>query len=131
MAEIGISTRSNVSAWDRSRVHQSTLYAAETRRLVANYNGSVQKGVLIESAQWQTYNLPQVIMSDAEIADDQRSTSILIKSQMGGSAILKCTATMSDGSVMTQNFRVNVQYAPVYANTVWTTGPQSLTVTVP
>lgn len=131
MAEIGISTRSNVSAWDRSRVHQSNLYAAETRRLVANYNGSVPKGVLIESALWQTYNQPQIVMSDAEIADDQRSTSILIKSQMGGSAILKCTATMSDGSVMTQNFRVNVQYAPIYANTQWTTGPQSLTVTAP
>lgn len=131
MAEIGISTRSNVSAWDRSRIHQSNLYAAEARRLVANYNGATPKDVLIESAQWQTYNLPQVIMSDAEIAADQRSTSILIKSQMGGSAILKCTATMSDGSVMTQNFRVNVQYAPVYANTVWTTGPQSLTVVAP
>lgn len=128
MAEIGIATRSNVSAYDRSRVHQSSLYASETRRLVANFNGSVDKGLLIVSAQWQTYAQPQVVMSDALIADDQRSTSILIKSQMGGPAIIKCTATFDDGTVMTQNFRVNVQYAPIYANTVWTTGPQSLTV---
>lgn len=131
MAEIGIATRSNVSAWDRSRVHQSSLYASETRRLVANFNGATPKGVLIVSAQWETYAQPQVVMSDAEIAADQRSTSILIKSQMGGPAILKCTATMSDGSVMTQNFRVNVQYAPIYANAIWTTGPQSLIVVAP
>lgn len=131
MAEIGIATRANVSGWDRARVHNSDLFAAEKRRLVLNINGASPKGAKIVKAVFETWGLPQVIMSDGAIADDQRSASILIQAQMGGRAILKGTAFMDDGTEIPQNYRINVQFAPIYQGTVWTTGPNNITVIWP
>jgi hypothetical protein len=96
-----------------------------------NINGASPKGTKIIKAVFETWGLPQVLMSGGTISADQRSASILIAAQMGGRAILKATAFMDDGSEIPQNYNINVQFAPIYQGTVWTTGPNNITVLWP
>lgn len=129
--EIGQVTRANVSGYTRSRVHLSNLYAQETRGLSANFNGAIPVERTIESATWQTWNTAQIVMSAAALSDNLRETSIRIRSQVGGPCVIKCSVTLDNGDVYVQNFRVNVIPAPIYSNTSWSTGPESVTVTAP
>src|SRR5690606_40384525 len=65
----GRETRAYVSAFDRSRVHQSRLYRFEKRRLVANF-GALLGERQIRCATW-SIDRPEIgVMSDPQISDD-------------------------------------------------------------
>ena len=122
-------TKSYVSGYNRNRVHVTNLYAYEKRPLVADFNGAMVPERLIETATWQTWNNSNVIMSNPLISDDQRSCSIDIMAQIGGWAVIKCSVTLDDGGILVQQYRVNVDWAPIYNPGSWLIGPQTLTVT--
>jgi hypothetical protein len=124
-------TRAYVSAYDRASPHHSRLYRFEKRRYVADFNGALGER-LLSSATWRT-DAPEIgVMSDAQISQDRRETSIMYASQLCGWANLRCDATLDDGSILTQVFRVNVREASGYFDDPpISSGPVSLTVTAP
>jgi len=128
--EIGRATRAYVSAYDRARPLEARLYRFEKRRLVADFNGALPVGSTIDSATWRT-DAPEIgVISDAQISADQRETSVVFASQLGGWANLRVDVTLDDGAIMTQVFRVNVREASGFFDDPATqTGPVSLTVT--
>ena len=129
--EIGSVTTANVSAYQRNRVQVSNLFSYETRTLNANLNGIIPKGAQIVDALWQTWNGSNVIMSNPQASSDQRSASIKIMAQIGGFAIIKGSFTTDSGDVYVQQFRVNIQWAPVYYPGSWVIGPQQVQWTAP
>lgn len=125
-------TKAYVSAYDLSRVHQSSLYRFAKRPYVANFNGAMAAGRTIVSATWRIDSPEIAVMSDAAISDDQRETSILLAAQLGGFATIRAEVTLDDGAVLNQVFRVNVREAsPFIDDPVIQSGPYSLTVTAP
>lgn len=104
--ELGRATRCYVSAYQRDRVHSSSLNRGEVRCLVADFNGALPKGRTIASVIWRCAQGFPVVMSDAAIAG--RATSIQIKAQFSGVGSFKCEATMDNGEVYTQPFRICV-----------------------
>jgi hypothetical protein len=124
-------TRNNTayaSAYQRDRVHVTRLFAYEKERLTADFNGALGPDESIASATWQTQYINSALMSD--VLATARETSILIGSQYTGPAIIKCTATLTDGQKRVQQFCINVQCQPYYQGDTWTSGPLSLTATV-
>jgi hypothetical protein len=107
------------------------MFCCEKRRMVANFRGALD-GRLLASVTWRT-DAPEIgVMSDAQISIDRRETSILFASRLGGLATLRCDATLDDGSIMTQVFRVNVREASGdFDDPDILTGPVSLTVNAP
>src|SRR5690606_28216052 len=80
--EIGRATRAYVSAYDRSRVHQSRLYRFEKRCLVANF-GALLGERQIRCATW-SIDRPEIgVMSDPQISSDARETSVMFAAQLG------------------------------------------------
>jgi hypothetical protein len=110
MTDSGRETRAYVSAYDRSRVHQSRLYRFEKRRLVANF-GALLGERLIRCATW-SIDRPEIgVMSDPQISDDARETSVMFAAQLGGWATVRCQITLDSGEQYVQVFRVNVRRA--------------------
>lgn len=105
--ELGRSTRCYVSAFQRDRVHSSTLTRGETRCLVADFNGAIPKLRSIASVTWRCAQGFPVVMSEPAI--NGRATSIQIKAQYAGTGVFKCEATMDNGEVYTQVFHVGVR----------------------
>jgi len=105
------------------------MFRFERRRIVSDFRGALD-GRLLSSVTWRT-DAPEIgVISDAQISADRLETSVLFASQLGGWANLRCDATLDDGSIMTQVFRVNVREASGYFDDPdIQTGPASLTVT--
>ncbi len=129
--EIGSVTTVNLSAYQRARVKVADLFSYETRTLTANLNGLLPKEEVVVNALWQTWNGSNVVMSDPEIAEDQRSASIEIMAQIGGRGVIKGSFTTDTGKIYVQQFCVNVNWAPVYYPGNWVIGPQQVSVSVP
>lgn len=125
-ATYGQNSRAYVSGYQRNRIHYSQLFSYETGPLVADFNGAMKPGRVITSALWQTWNGSNVIMSEPAASEDFRKVGIKITAQIGGFAIIKCSATLDNGQVLVQQFQVNVQWAPVYYPANWIIGPQSV-----
>jgi hypothetical protein len=130
MTELGRATRAYVSAYDRARPHQSRLFRFEKRRVIANFNGTLDQDRTITSATWRT-DCPEVgVMSDPQITTDRRETSIMFASQLSGWANLRAEVTLDDGSIYNQVYRVNVREASWYFPEVnIQVGPFTVTVT--
>lgn len=124
--EFGQVTRSYVSGYNRSRVHLGTLYAPETRCLVADFNGALPKSRTIVSAVWQTWQGWVAIMSNPRVIEDGRAVSILLRAQMPGPFIMRCAATLDNGEVYVQQFRIQVLCAPLYNTSGWINGPSEV-----
>lgn len=129
--ELGRETRAYVSAYDRTKVHQSRLYRFERRCLIANFNGAIPRLRTIVAATWRT-DAPEVgVISNAQIAALGRETTVTFASQLGGWANIRVDATLDNGEIYTQVFRINVREASYFFNDPPSqTGPFSLTVTV-
>lgn len=104
--ELGRSTRCYVSAFQRDRVHVSAVSRGETRCLVADFNGALPKARTIQSVTWKCALGFPVVMSNAAI--NGRSTKVDIHAQASGCACFKCEATMDNGEVYAQLFRIDV-----------------------
>lgn len=129
--DLGTSSKAQVSGYIRNRVQLVNLYAPETRSLVANFNGAMPADRTIVSATWQTWQNSNVVMSNAQIPEGQRSASILVAAQYAGGGVIQVAATLDNGEILTQYFRVQVGCAPVFNNPIWITGPTSLTAVYP
>jgi len=128
MTDSGRETRAYVSAFDRSRVHQSRLYRFEKRRLVANF-GALLGDRQIRCATW-SIDRPEIgVMSDPQISDDARETSVMFAAQLGGWATVRCQITLDSGEQYTQVFRINVRQASWFVDDApLSNGPFSLRV---
>lgn len=128
MTDSGRETRAYVSAYDRSRVHQSRLYRFEKRRLVANF-GALLGERQIRCATW-SIDRPEIgVMSDPQISDDARETSVMFAAQLGGWATVRCQITLDSGEQYAQVFRINVRHASWFVDDApLSNGPFSLRV---
>lgn len=125
-------TKAYVSAYDLSRVHQSSLYRFAKRPYVADFNGVLTSDQEIVSATWRIDSPEIAVMSAADISADQRSTSIMLAAQLAGFATIRAEVTLDDGSILNQVFEVNVREASCFNDDpALTVGPYSLTVTAP
>ena len=129
MTDSGRETRAYVSAYDRSRVHQSRLYRFEKRRLVANFGALLGNDRLIRCATW-SIDRPEIgVMSDPQISDDARETSVMFAAQLGGWATVRCQITLDSGEQYAQVFRINVRQASWFVDDApISNGPFSLRV---
>lgn len=126
--ELGRVTRCYVSGYQRVRVHESRLVRGESRCLVANFNGAVDAARTITSVTWQCQQPYIVAMSNARIPEGAREVAVDMAAQLPGCAWLKCIATLDNGEVYTQLFRVIVRGGPWFdGETTPSAGPTSLT----
>lgn len=128
-SDFGRVTRVIASAYDRTRVHQASLVRGEKRTLVVTLNGAMPKGRLITSATWRCDYCGTVIMSNPQISDDQRETSVDILANWAGSAAMRCEATLSNGETFIQLINVFVSDFPIFNDGASMSGPAILTVT--
>lgn len=127
--EIGRVSKANASAYYRTRVHDTRLMLGEKRCLVANFNGAIAAARTIASVKWRTFAGYVAIMADARIQSDQRSTAVDVTANWIGDASIRCEATLDNGEVYIQPFRVSVSGDPIYLPVQTTVGPLELTAT--
>ena len=128
MTDSGRATRAYVSAYNRTAVHQSRLYRFEKRRLVANF-GALLGDRQIRCATW-SIDRPEIgVMSDPQISDDARETSVMFATQLGGWATVRCQITLDSGEQYAQVFRINVRQASWFVDDApISNGPFSVSV---
>lgn len=125
-AELGRVTRAYVSGYQRDRVHASRLVRGEKRCLVANFNGAIPAARSIASVTWRCEQTYTVVMANARISG--REAEVDITAQLQGCAWVKCVATLDNGEVYTQLFRVQVQDATWFdGEPAVAAGPTSIT----
>lgn len=122
--EIGRVTRNYVSAHQRDRVHRASLYAAEKRCLVTDFNGAIPKGRSIASATWQTDDTTQCLMSQPAVLG--RQVQVQIAAQYTGHCRIRVDAVLDNGEVYSAWHVIRVQPAPYFNNPGWVTGPRML-----
>lgn len=122
--EIGRVTRNYVSAHQRDRVHQGSIYASERRALVTNFNGAIPKGRAIVSAVWQTRDTLICAMSDPVVRT--REVQVSIAAQYSGEARIRVDATLDDGSIYSAWHVISVRAAPMFGGSGWIAGPSRL-----
>jgi hypothetical protein len=109
-------TKCYVSAYDLSRVHQSSLYRFASRLYVANFNGALPPGERIVRATWRI-DAPEIaVMSDPQISDDGRETSVRFDAQLGGWASMQCEVVTDAGNKLNQAFRIEVRDLASFAD---------------
>lgn len=120
-------TTANTSAFYPTRIHDTRLMLGTKKPLVANLNATIDAGRTIASVKWRTFYGYVVVMSDAAIAADGRSTSVEISANWIGDASVRCEATLDNGDVCIQVYRVEVSGDPIYLPVQTTIGPLELT----
>lgn len=123
--EIGRATRNYVSAHQRDRVFQSSLFPNERRCLVTNFNGAIPPGRSIVRAVWQTPDTMQCAMSAPAI--NGREVQVTIAAQYQGKCRIRVDATLDNGEVYSAWHVIRVQPAPYFNNPGWVNGPSRLT----
>lgn len=126
MADIGQATRNIVSAHKRDRVFRASLYAAERRPLVTNFNGALPAGRSIVSATWQTWDTINCYMAQPQI--NGREVQVMIAAQYAGRCRIRVDVTLDNGEVYSAWHVIRVQPAPYLVNPGWVTGPSTLSV---
>jgi hypothetical protein len=125
--EIGQATRAYVSAHDRTRIHGSRLIRGEKRCLVADYNGAISAGRIIASIVWRCFDGYAAAMSNARILDGSRQAAVDVSANWPGCEWLQCEATLDNGEVYVQRFRVDVRDFPCFDTPPVVSGPLVLT----
>lgn len=128
--EYGRVTRCYVSGYQRDYVHTSRLIIGERRCLLADFNGAISPARTIVKARWRTDFGYICIISNAQIASDQRSTQVTLAANWIGDQMLHLEATLDNGEAYTQMFYVSVSGNPWFLPTYTTYGPSELTVEV-
>lgn len=111
-----------VSAYQLDRVKQTDLYANAKVTLTCNWGG-VLDGRTISSVTWFTDSPWSTVLSSPAITN--KLTTVNLQAALPGESILKCEATLSDGSVVNQLWRVNVPMTPMQGQPV-AQGPESV-----
>lgn len=124
---VGRSTQAFVSGYFRDRVHNATVYANEIRPLVANFGGALNAGQQLVSVTWDTYQGIFTSMSTPVLTETTATVSCAF--QYSGDSVIRCTATLDDGSKLVQQFLLKVLPAPIYPGEYYVTGPSRVTVT--
>ena len=128
--ELGRTTRAIVSGYFRTRTHVARLVRGESRCLVADFHGAIAPARSIVSATWRTTQNQAVRMSNARIAADGRSVEVDIVCQSGGVSAVKVDATLDNGEIYNQVFRVEIRWSPVFSGEPQPViGPSELTAT--
>ncbi len=117
------------SRYSRTPVQVSQFYPNEARTITVDFNGAMDADRLIESATFKTFQRNTVVMSDPTLTDDQRKANLKIKAQIGGPAVVQCTAVLDNGDVLNQQWRIEVTPTQIYTGTTWDQGPDTITVT--
>ena len=124
--ELGRVTRCYVSGYQRTRIHESRLVRGEKRCLVANFNGAFDLARTITSVIWRCEQPYAAVMSNARVFP--REVAVDVTAQLPGCSLIKCLATLDNGEVYTQLFRVLVMDAAWFdIDPGATAGPLSLT----
>lgn len=101
--------RAYVSAYSPDRVHVVRLSRGSDAVISADFKGAIA-GRQVESIVWRCANPWTVRMSDAGI--EGAVATVRVKGQWGNGASLRCEATLDDGSVVVQQFRLHVRSGP-------------------
>lgn len=125
--EIGRTTRAVASAYYRTRVHDTRLMMGEKRCLVADFSGVISKARTIVSVTWRCDFGYIAQMSNARIQPDARSAAVDILANWIGDSILRCEATLDNGEIYIQPFRVSVSGDPIFMPAMSGNGPTVLT----
>lgn len=121
-------TTAFASDYQRTREQIVLLPRGETRTLTADFNGVLAYGETITSATWRLS--VSGVLSAAAIAEDGKSTSVLLQAATANGAI-KVDATTSAGRVLPLVFRLGVRSSPWFnGESAIQSGPQSITVSV-
>lgn len=126
--EIGRATRNHVSAYQRDRVFQASLFANERRCLVTNFNGAIPPGRTIARAVWQTLDQSQCVMSLPAI--NGREVQAMVSAQYQGRCRIRVDVTLDNGEIYSAWHVIRIQPAPMFNNPGWATGPSRLEVVV-
>lgn len=123
----GRAVRCYASQYSRDRAHESRFWLGQKLPLVLDLNGVAGKGVTVSSAKW-TVLLPYIaVMSNPRILTDNRSVAVDVLANWIDQTTLKCAATLSDGSIITQIYVIDVSGDPWNLPTQSTNGPTTLT----
>lgn len=125
--EIGRTTRAVASAYYRTRVHDTRLMMGEKRCLVADFSGVISKARTIVSVTWRCDFGYIAQMSRARIQPGGRSAAVDVVANWIGDSIIRCEATLDNGEVYVQPFRVSVTGDPIFMPAVSGNGPTVLT----
>lgn len=127
--EIGRTTKAVASAYYRTRIQDCRLMMGEKRCLVADFNGVISSARKIVSVVWKCDFGYVAQMSRARIQPDNRSAAVDILANWIGDSVLQCAATLDNGEVYMQMFRVDVSGDPIFMPAVSGNGPTVLTAT--
>lgn len=105
-------TTAYVSKYQRDRVHESRLFRYEKRAFSANFGGALESDVGVTSVDWYCSNTSVAVIADATCS--ATGGGITVTANAIGESYLKCSATLTDGSVMTQLFRVVSLPSPAF-----------------
>lgn len=125
--EMGRASTANVSAYDRTRVHDVRLMMGEKRCLVANFNGAISAARTITSVKWRCDFGYIAQMANARIQSNSRSTAVDITANWMGDSIIRCEATLDNGETYIQSFHVEVNGDPIFLAATSGVGPTVLT----
>lgn len=112
--EIGRTSKAVASAYYRTRVHDVRLVLGERRCLVASFNGAISQSRTIASVKWRCDFGYIAKMANARIQSDNRSTAVDVTANWLGDSIIRCEATLDNGEVYIQPFRVDVSGDPIF-----------------
>lgn len=115
-----------VSFYQPTRCHVTNFVRGNVFTLGANFVACLN-GETITEATWRTDNTSATSFGSADI--DGGLVTIVCTAGCG-MARVKCSATLSDGSVVSQLFKIGVQSSPWYSGeSVGASGEASVTVT--
>ena len=127
--EYGRTTRAYVSGYDRTRVHESRLVRGEKRCLVADFNGAIGQGRTIASARVRTDQNWAAVLSNGRIEPSNRAVAVDLQAGWGSPAWIKVEATLDNGEVYTQMFRIMLYDRPWFlSEPVPAQGPNEIVV---
>jgi len=124
--EIGRTTKAVASAYYRTRIQDCRLMMGEKRCLVADFNGVISSARKVASVVWKCDFGYIAQMSRARIQPDNRSAAVDILANWIGDSVLQCAATLDNGEVYMQMFRVDVSGDPIFMPAVSGNGPTVL-----
>lgn len=125
--EIGRTSKAVASAYYRTRIHDTRLMMGEQRCLVASFGGAISAARTIVSVKWRCDFGYIAQMSSARVQSDGRSTAIDVLANWIGDSIIRCEATLDNGEIYVQPFRVSVSGDPIFMPAVSGNGPTELT----
>lgn len=125
--EIGRTSKAVASAYYRTRIHDVRLMMGEKRCLVADFNGAISSARAIASIVWRCDFGYIAQMSNARIQAGNRSAAVDIIANWIGDSVMQCAATLDNGEVYMQMFRVDVSGDPIFMPAVSGNGPTILT----